>query len=388
MLPQDLIAPIVKCLDPSWDKWSLRAWCLVNMAFAREAQPHLFSHLDLRSFSSGPRTLHPIVHFHAILRGSPHIGAWVVSVRMTTLSNTSYDAEVFESFVSIRSLWFDKFGESWSKMSQALHHVFQNIVFPRLRFLSADFLVPGLLPWNHISSLRLSTERAGRWIWTDPLPLSGRLKVDNLELDGNAYYQFDPGYNDRFFLWKFLNLQGLKSLKLSTVNTIPWGGQTVACYRTLLSTARMSLTSLIFGESVFIIYNWNEFNGIYDFLLLDSLEVLEDLTVNISTMSYHGERCLAWLSDHFHISSVHPLKRLSLSFCSNHGEKPRWKPDWQHSAWAKLDAALQQDALRHFQSLDIRFESVPLTEELRYSVDGALPESCSRGFVELRPNSK
>ncbi|KAH8825925.1 hypothetical protein DL96DRAFT_1610259, partial [Flagelloscypha sp. PMI_526] len=232
----------------------LRACCLVAWTFCHEAQPRLFSHVEMWSTSSEPDPAHPVIRFRKLLDNSPHIAPWV---RMAISSKTEDETKVFELLVSLRILSFSQLGESWPTMPQSTQNTLQKIL-PRLYHLSVDFLVPGLLPWNKLPSLRLSTGRVGRWIWTEPLPGSRKLKLDRLELAGNAYYQFDPGFEDRFFLWNFLDLTSINSIVFNTFNTRPYKELTRACYRSLLLGARMNLTSLTWGSRVFIHYNCKE----------------------------------------------------------------------------------------------------------------------------------
>ncbi|KAH8826414.1 hypothetical protein DL96DRAFT_1816750, partial [Flagelloscypha sp. PMI_526] len=256
MLSQDLIRPIIRHLDPYYDAETLQSCCLVTSIFLREVQPHLFSHLNLWSGFSEPNSNHPIVRFRKLLDKTPHIAGWVTSILMYAPSCTEDETLVFESLTSLRSLSFNKLGEYWSEMPLNTRHVLQSQVLPRLHHLSVDFLFPELLPWNHLPSLHLNTERMGRWIWDEPLSDSNKLKVDHLELNGNAYYQFDPTTPDRrFFLWKFLDLTSIKEIHFDTYNTLAYVEESRACYCALLLSSQMNLTSLTWGTGILTSYN-------------------------------------------------------------------------------------------------------------------------------------
>ncbi|KAH8825924.1 hypothetical protein DL96DRAFT_1610258 [Flagelloscypha sp. PMI_526] len=378
MLPQDLIRPIVLCFRPERpdDAAVLHACCLVTSTFRHEAQPRLFSVLKMMNFISNKGQLP--ARFRKLLKSSPHIASWVTLVQMSA-SFTEAETEVLESLTSLRVLWYHDLGQSWSKMPSSTRKVLQSKVLPRLKCLAVDFLVPGLQPWNYIPSLRLNEKQ---WSWTQSLSANDKLKLDYLELTGTASDHFDLEFQDRFNLWKFLELSKIKSITCNSFSTTQDNVRSRACYRNMLHGARMNLTSLTWGPDIFTRNSWDDFKQNFDFLQVEFLPVLENLTVEFSEWSREDrEPCIEWLSiNHFKVVNTHPLKCLTLTFKE---DDFIWRPDWEHSAWTELDAVLCQDGLFQFQSLRLEV-MIPLTNEFRSSVAEALPMSWSRRLVQVQ----
>ncbi|KAH8824188.1 hypothetical protein DL96DRAFT_1613341 [Flagelloscypha sp. PMI_526] len=346
--PPELVRLILAYINPTLDRKTWLACCLVNSTFRNEAQPEGFKSIILDSTKQDSSE-----RFLALLRSSEHIRHWVHVIDVAFYEGEGglvpgfVEAELFQLLPSLETLILSTGSlagpRSWYHIHHSLRETLCKHIFPRLEhfrlsrcvsFPATELLSAQRLRSLQVRDVQFSVDLSG--LNDDYLPLP----ILELSLDQKALRQaVTPGN----FLFQLKDLPHIRSLEFYfPLELHDFGNCTL-----LLKSVRQHLTRLQWGTISGGLWPLYKAHGL---LQLSQYPVLEHLV--LAAPGVYLRAFMPWLIAELFNNTVGSPALRSLTFICNFKTYNK-KTD---SSWKAVEQLL---SLEHFSALVFTWVVLP-----------------------------